>query len=125
MNTVYKIRRISDGLFSTGSVRPRFSRAGKIWNSIGTLKRHLSNFNMNFFEHYYNNCEIVEYIENAPISINAVMAEAEVRRLELNRQRQERTERLRRERLEFEQERLRRAQEKIALDLAAIYSNKE
>lgn len=33
-----------DGLFSTGGMRPRWSKRGKTWNSIGHLKCHLTQF---------------------------------------------------------------------------------
>lgn len=107
-DVVYKIRRRSDGLFSKGGGYPRFSKGGKIWNSIGHLKRHLSNMGMQNFDRYYSDCEIVEYAEVGPISLVAVMEEAETRRLELQRQREERMERWRRERLERERARIER-----------------
>jgi len=39
---VYKIRRESDGLFSTGGTCPRFTKKGKVWTSMGALKGHLT-----------------------------------------------------------------------------------
>jgi hypothetical protein len=108
MDTIYKIRRRRDGLFSKGGSYPRFSKAGKMWSTIPHLKRHLSNMGMSNFERYYSDCEIVEYIENGPISLVAVMEEAEARRLELQQQREERMERWRRQRLERERARIER-----------------
>jgi hypothetical protein len=42
--TVYKIRRKSDGLYSTGGHYPSFTVKGKVWNSKSALHNHL-NFN--------------------------------------------------------------------------------
>lgn len=39
---VYKIRKKSDGLFSTGGSRPRFTKKGKVWASIGHIRNHLN-----------------------------------------------------------------------------------
>lgn len=36
----YKIRRVSDGLYSMGGIIPKFIKSGKVWNSIGSLKNH-------------------------------------------------------------------------------------
>jgi hypothetical protein len=40
--TFYKIRDMTTGLFSTGGNRPTWSKRGKVWYSIGTLKTHLT-----------------------------------------------------------------------------------
>lgn len=40
LEIVYKIRRKSDGLFSTGGSRPDFTKKGKVWRSQGDLNRH-------------------------------------------------------------------------------------
>lgn len=37
----YKIRR-SDGRFSTGGCRPRWTKNGKTWTNLGHLKNHLN-----------------------------------------------------------------------------------
>jgi len=94
MSTVYKIRR-NDGLFSNGKTRPRFKKGGKIWNSLGLLKRHLSDMGAQNFDQAYNDCEIMEYVASQPISIIAVMREVESRKLELQQRRNERSERQR------------------------------
>lgn len=39
---IYRIRRKSDGLFSTGGMSPRFTKKGKIWQGLGPLKNHLN-----------------------------------------------------------------------------------
>lgn len=72
---IYKIRRKSDGLFSTGGVSPSWSKTGKTWNQIGHLKNHLNQFKDRYdydFEtkkhirvdkipKYYSDCEIIVY----------------------------------------------------------------
>lgn len=40
---VYKIRN-KDGLFSTGTSSPRWTKEGKTWTSLGKLKNHLNLF---------------------------------------------------------------------------------
>ncbi len=40
--TLYKIRDRATGLFSTGGRRPGWNKKGKYWNSMGTLRAHLS-----------------------------------------------------------------------------------
>ena len=52
---VYKIRRRSDGLFSTGGGWPSFKAKGKQWASAGALHAHL---NLVEFK-YYADCELV------------------------------------------------------------------
>ena len=42
MTKIYKIRRRSDCLFSTGGANPKFSKTGKIWTSAAYLKSHLT-----------------------------------------------------------------------------------
>ena len=39
---VYKIRRKSDGKFSNGGIKGRFSQHGKIWYELRYLKQHIS-----------------------------------------------------------------------------------
>ncbi len=39
---VYKIRRLSDGLYSKGGTTPHFSKKGKVWTSLGALNGHLT-----------------------------------------------------------------------------------
>lgn len=54
---VYKIKRKSDGLYSTGGWSPGFHKNGKIWNSKGTLKNHLRIVDRRI----YKDCHILEY----------------------------------------------------------------
>lgn len=60
---VYKIRRVSDGLFSTGGLYPKFTRSGKAWPSIGALKCHLAQFTCDTSgaPRCYEGCEVVCY----------------------------------------------------------------
>jgi len=69
---VYKIRRKSDGLFSSGGSGPRFSTKEKAWATIGQLKNHLQlfkdwrhSYTETFFKLpiQYKDCEIVSYTE--------------------------------------------------------------
>jgi len=41
---IYKIKDTNTGLFSTGGMSPRWTKNGKVWNSIGSLKCHLRQF---------------------------------------------------------------------------------
>jgi len=40
--TVYKIRDTATGLFSTGGIRPKWTKCGKTWSSVGSVKSHLT-----------------------------------------------------------------------------------
>lgn len=42
LEAVYKIRRKSDGKFSSGGTTPRWTRTGKTWSCIGHLHGHLT-----------------------------------------------------------------------------------
>lgn len=44
VETEYKIRRKSDGLFSAGGTWPRFSKRGKTWRTKHALAMHLAQF---------------------------------------------------------------------------------
>ena len=61
--TVYKIQRISDGLFSTGGYQPRFTKKGKIWTTKAALHNHLALNPRNGFQgiEAYVDCELIEY----------------------------------------------------------------
>lgn len=73
--TMYRIRRLSDGLFSKGGLEPDFTSMGKAWTK-GHLKSHLKMFHSKKsscspYRSYqngtcaycwpYDNCEIVEF----------------------------------------------------------------
>ena len=62
--SVFKIRRKSDGLFSSGGVHPKRSERGKAWATLGRAKQAVALLNDSFFKpsaaHYYKDCEIVE-----------------------------------------------------------------
>jgi hypothetical protein len=61
----YKIRRKSDGLFSTGGSSPRFTKTGKSWSNRGNLDRHLGmllqNRNIGALP-AYKDCEVITFI---------------------------------------------------------------
>jgi hypothetical protein len=64
---VYKIKRLTDGLFSKGGAyEPYFTRTGKVWNTLGGLKLHLQQFldGPNFSlrpKNLYHDCIVVMY----------------------------------------------------------------
>lgn len=72
---IYKIRRNSDGLFSTGGGRPRFTKAGKTWTQRGHISNHLNLIRQKEKERIYGDCEVVkmEFVEvndeQGPISV--------------------------------------------------------
>jgi hypothetical protein len=70
---VYKIRRKTDGLFSTGGSSPGFTTQGKTWGRKNHATCHISNIksNMKYWKEMhpaatphnpYKDCELVEYI---------------------------------------------------------------
>lgn len=69
---VYKIRRKSDGLFSSGGMEPTFSEKGKTWAQRGHLSNHFAQFNKSEINHVYGDCEVVvlEVIEEEVDVIN-------------------------------------------------------
>lgn len=68
IKTVYKIRRKSDGLYSTGGMQPSFSKKGKVWNNRGALTNH---FNLVTYRRVYDNCEVVT------VEVTAIEADTE------------------------------------------------
>ncbi len=90
---VYKIRRKTDGLYSTGGVYPKFTKIGKVWSSLGHLKSHMRQlFDTEYssdwktiyvklrIKHIYKDCEIVTYIvtedDNNIIEMSDMIKEA-------------------------------------------------
>jgi hypothetical protein len=57
---VFKIRRKSDGLFSTGGYSPRFSKQGKVWSLRNHVSSHLSQFGKKLWDTYFD-CEVIEF----------------------------------------------------------------
>ena len=57
---VYLIRN-SDGLLSTGSNYPRWSKTGKVWRSLGHVKAHLTMVGSRRSPFPYQDAEIVEF----------------------------------------------------------------
>lgn len=66
MDYIFKIKN-PKGLFSTGGVRPRFTKTGKAWKTLGHLKSHLTLMDE---AHYYTtsnpsvykDCVVVRYV---------------------------------------------------------------
>jgi len=62
----YKIRRKSDGLFSTGGSSPGFSKKGKTWSTRANLDRHLGML-LQYPDRFwglpvYKDCEVITFI---------------------------------------------------------------
>jgi septin family protein len=90
---VYKIRRKSDGLFSTGGENPSFNKRGKTWSARGHITSHLSQLSSKTKNLYYNNCEVVCFeIEQFESSATDVLewkpTEKTIRAKELQAQRE-------------------------------------
>lgn len=100
---VYKIQRNSDGLFSSGSIYPRFSEKGKTWNSRGAVTSHLSMFSDSDKAKHYTDCVVVAYqiVEEEHDAVKVLdwkPADSTVRAKELQEQRQLELERERKQR---------------------------
>lgn len=84
---IYKIRRRSDGLFSTGGSTPYFNKNGKIWKQKGHLTSHINqlqhgsgvtsyNYSHPHQTHVYEDCEIVTYrIAETEVGTNQTILE--------------------------------------------------
>lgn len=57
--TIFRIRQDKTGLFSSGGIRPSFSKKGKIWKARGHLSNHFAQFNDR--NDVYKDCTVVEY----------------------------------------------------------------
>ncbi len=72
---VYKIQN-KNGLFSTGGTCPSFTKDGKMWTRLGSLKSHLTLYyskrnNLNYPKiNAYVDCVVLEYELKAPSEIN-------------------------------------------------------
>ncbi len=91
---VFKIKRMSDGLFSTGGGFPTFTKRGKVWRMRGHVTSHLNQVRKNV----YDGCHIIEYemtpyvVDSIPVSEYIVQIaerreEAEVARQEARKKR--------------------------------------
>lgn len=90
---VYKIQRMSDGLYSTGGSYPRFSKKGKIWKQRGHVSSHLTLFSESEKKKIYGDCKVVgfEVVEEEIGSIDVsdwTLAKSTIRAKELQEQRQ-------------------------------------
>lgn len=99
VETIYKIRRRSDGMFSGGGMTPRFSDKGKVWNNKSALSNHLNLVR----DSTYADCDVVVYrrqeteVESMPVAAYAAERQAvrkqKERQQELQQIEQERKER--------------------------------
>lgn len=87
MDVVYKIRRASDGMFSTGGRAPRWAKRGKAWACHGAVKRHFRELADELGRNIrlanpYENCDVVRYrIEPDGETIDAELVLEEQRAL--------------------------------------------
>jgi len=56
---IYKIKRLSDGLYSSGGQYPFFNKNGKAWTNIGFLKNYLNLFK-NYGRMVYKDCVLIK-----------------------------------------------------------------
>jgi len=94
MDTAYKIRRKSDGLFSMGGGSPKFNKTGKIWRKRSHLTSHLNcvgwwNPRNRILETslHYKDCDIVLF----------ELTEKEIDKMTIQEYLDERAERIRKE----------------------------
>lgn len=78
MTTIFKIRRKSDGLFSTGGTSPSFNAKGKVWKARNHVTSHMKQIGYQYYnpktkDDYYRDCEVVEY-EVVETEVSAVPA---------------------------------------------------
>ena len=60
--TIFKIRRSTDGLYSRGGESPSFDTKGKVWKRRGDVSSHLSQLSEAGIRRFYSDCQIVEYV---------------------------------------------------------------
>jgi hypothetical protein len=108
-DAIFKIRRKSDGLYSTGGSDPVFTSKGKVWKQRSHVTLHLGQLSRQS-KGVYDDCEIVELltIEGAVHDPNAWIAEVAERREERERRYRERVEAWRREERRKQYENLRK-----------------
>lgn len=58
---VFKIRDKKTGLFSTGGMRPKFTKQGKVWQKLGYVHSHIQQLKDEYTPaDVYKNAEVVE-----------------------------------------------------------------
>jgi len=60
-NNIFKIKRLTDGKFSGGGAKPKFSKTGKVWTSKGYIIAHLKLMKEYKTLDMYDKCNIIEY----------------------------------------------------------------
>lgn len=58
---MFKIRRLSDGMFSCGGSYPRFNKNGKVWRLKAHVKLHLAGIPNYIKTDRYKDCEVIEF----------------------------------------------------------------
>jgi hypothetical protein len=92
---IYKVRRVSDGLFSKGGDTPSFGPKGKVWAGPGPLKNHF-NLLSSLGRVIYKDCEVVEYelVESETSATSAISWIADSDRREQERHQEQERRRL-------------------------------
>jgi hypothetical protein len=89
---IFKIRRRSDGLFSSGGSNPTFKAKGKIWHARGHVTSHLGILSSRLSK-IYADCEVLRFelveteLERTPV-LDWKPADSTVRAKELSKQRE-------------------------------------
>lgn len=104
---LYKIRRIIDGLYSSGGQYVHWTKKGKTWIGSGPLKNHLGQFITGRSRSYGDTegYEVVEFVvtetETNVFTLQSIIDEKESNRLKADLKEQERA-RKRKDKLELE-----------------------
>ena len=64
MSKVFKIRSKKTGLFSLGTMRPKWSKHGKVWTSMSAINKHLNIYNTGGGGYLSGNKLSTEYADN-------------------------------------------------------------
>lgn len=105
---VFKIRRRTDGLFSTGGSHPHFTHLGKVWKRRGDVTNHIHQ--VRGYQNVYNEADVIEYtVIETPEAATPVVhwhAEAEARKVAKEAAAQARREEIAKSRRRAEYEKL-------------------
>lgn len=64
---IYKIYNPKTEQFSKGGTWPTWSKTGKTWNNLGSLKCHLLQLSKQQITKHYEGCEIVEFVSETTL----------------------------------------------------------
>lgn len=70
----FKIKRVSDGLFSTGGRKPEFKSQGYIWARVSDIKHHLTNLGHEKRLHFYDRCVLVTLAESDQLDLQGLLS---------------------------------------------------